>query len=194
MIQFMIDNILTLIFGISAAVTSWLALKYKINERRLRVESNVEKGRHVSIFLTRESMLEYLLAMYEKASKGDIIWGQCVGCRSYTGKVKSTILEAAGRGVQYKIIVNSFAPTLADFRALYDPLKDIELVEGHNNTIRVQGLSEREIVLAFPGVDTYTGILIKDPHFVKIVKKWFDKRFEELKQKSKGTVGSKGFE
>lgn len=191
MIQFILDNIVAIIFGISAAITSLLALKYKIREHRLRVETIVEEGRHVALFLTRESMLKYLLAMYKKASEGDIIWGQCVGCGSYTSEVRSRILEAAGRGVRYKIIVNSFAPVLVDFRTLYDPLQGAELVEGQDNVLRVQGLSEREVVLAFPGVDSYTSVLIRDPHFVRIVKRWFDNRFEKLRQKSKEAEGNR---
>ena len=183
-----LQNIFYIIFGIIAIITSFLtlrykkiALKYKEKEHRFQVERTIEDGHNVAIFLTRESMVNYLLNMYKKVNEGDIIWGQCIGCSSYTQEVRSRILEAAGRGVRFKIIINSLSTNVKDFRALYDPLQNAELVESKENTFRIQGLSNQEVVIAFPGVDSYTSVLIKNPHFVEIVKNWFDSRFEELR-------------
>ena len=192
-----IDNIFTIIFGIMATIMSFyvlkykkMALDYKEKEHRLQVEGIIDEGRHSVLFLTRESMVNYLIGMYKNANKGDVIWGQCVGCSSYTQEVRSRILDAAGRGIRFKIIVNSFSSALADFRALYDPFQDAELVEAKDNKLRIQGLSNREVVLAFPGVDSYTSVLIRNPHFVEIVKNWFDNRFDKLIQESKEAEGS----
>lgn len=183
-----LQNIISIIFGIIAICTTVLSLKYKKTalkyqeiEHRFRVERTIEEGGNVSIFVTRESTVNYLLKMYKIANEGDTIWGQCVGCNSYTQEVRSLVLNAAGRGVRFKIIVNSRSTGLKDFRALYDPLQNAELVESNDNTFRIQGLSNKEVVIAFPSVDSYTSVLIRNPHLVEIMKNWFDSRFEELR-------------
>lgn len=176
--------IITTVLGILALMISWIALRYRRKEHRLRVEGIVEEARNAALFLTRESMLKYLLSMYNRASESDTIWGQSVGGGSYTPEVHSNVLQAAARGVKFKIILNAFSPTVEELRALFTPLKNAETVEGRDNMLRIQGLSEREVILAFPGVATYTAVLIKDHHFIRILRVWFDNRFEELKRKS----------
>ena len=59
------------------------------------------------------------------------------------------------------------------------PLETAELVAGEDNALSVQGLSDREVVLSFPGVDSYTAVLIRDDYFVKIIKAWFENRFQK---------------
>ena len=37
------------------------------------------------------------------------------------------------------------------------------------------GLSNRELVIAFPGVESYSAVIVRDKHFVGIIKSWFDR-------------------
>ena len=46
--------------------------------------------------------------------------------------------------------------------------------------ISVQGLSDREVVIALPGIESYSAVLVRNPNFVKIMKNWFDARFDEM--------------
>ena len=181
MLQFIVDNIVAIVFGLTTTIMSGVALRYKIREQKLKVEDIAGEGRRVSLFLSRQSMLKYLLSMYDRGSGGDIVWGQCVGCTTYSQVVRSKLLEAAGKGVKFRMIVNAYTPALDEFRALFEPLSSAELVEGKDNALRVQGLSDCEVVVAVPGVDSYTAVLIKDPSFVRVIKEWFDARFESLK-------------
>ena len=174
------QDVLTIVFGITTVVLAIWALRYRILEHRRKVEGIVAEGRMASLFLNRESMLSYILGMYDRADEGDTIWGQCVGCSSYSKDVRSKVLEAAGRNVSFRIIVNKYAPTIEDLTKLYDPLRGAKVVVGTDNSLRIQGLSNREVVIALPGLDSYTAILIKDPHFLSVFKGWFDSRFESL--------------
>ncbi len=65
------------------------------------------------------------------------------------------------------MIVNQNSPAVAEFRTLFDPLEGAEVAAEPNNTISLKGLSAREVVLAFPGVETYTAVLVHDPDFAK---------------------------
>ena len=123
-------------------------------------------------------MIKYLLEMYDKAGPGDVIWAQCVRCTDFTSVVRKKILEAAGRGVRFQMIINQHSPVVGEFRTLFDPIEGAEVIEVPDNAISLQGPSNREVVIALPGVESYTALLIRDFHCVRIVKQWFEERLE----------------
>jgi hypothetical protein len=82
------------------------------------VEEVVSAGRRVTLFLSRQAMIRYLLKMYDKAEAGDVIWTQCVRCADFGSEVRSQILKAAGRGVPFRMIINEHSPAAEEFRAL----------------------------------------------------------------------------
>jgi hypothetical protein len=118
--------------------------------------------------------------MYDEAERGDVIWAQCVRCTDFTPAVRKQILKAAGQGVCFRMIINQYSPSLKEFQTLFEPLHRARLVEGADNALSLQGLSDREVVIAFPGVESYTAVLIRDRTFTQIVKAWFDARFDAL--------------
>ncbi|MGB3715812.1 MAG: hypothetical protein WA996_15405 [Candidatus Promineifilaceae bacterium] len=63
---FLSQNIISLIFGITTVVTSLIALHYMRLEHRREVEEVIDGGRKVSLFLSREAMIKYLMEMYDK--------------------------------------------------------------------------------------------------------------------------------
>jgi hypothetical protein len=67
-----------------------------------------------------------------------------------------------------------------DFQALFDPLRSADIVAGIDNAISLQGLSDKEVVIAFPGVESYTAVLVRDTYFINIIRAWFDGRFKRL--------------
>lgn len=175
--SFISENVTAIVFGCTTVLTSLLALYYARRQHQVGVEKTVSQGGSLSVFLSREAMLPALLDMYVSAGAGDTIWGQCVGCRAYSSDVRSVILEAASRGVKYKLISNGHAPTAGEFRSMYDALSTAQLVEGLDNSLRIQGLNEREVILGFPSLEGYTAIRVRDPHVASIFRGWFDERF-----------------
>jgi hypothetical protein len=121
-------------------------------------------------------MIRYLLRMYDKAEADDVIWAQCVRCTDFTPEIKKKILEAAGRGVRFQMVINQHSPAAVEFRALFDPIERAEVVELSGNSISMQGLSDREVVIAFPGMESYTAVLIRSQDFVGIISDWFHGR------------------
>jgi len=91
---FLSQNIISIIFGLTTLVTSMIAIHYRRLEHRRDVEQIVY-GRRVTLFLSREAMIQYLLEMYDKAEKGDEIWAQCVRCTNFSPDVRNKILKAA---------------------------------------------------------------------------------------------------
>lgn len=177
---FLSQNIVSIIFGVTTVISSAVALYYQRLEHRQRVEKIVDGSRRVGLFLSREAMIKYLLAMYDRADTGDVIWAQCVRCTNFTPDVRPQISKAAGRGVKFRMIINKYSPSLKDFQALFEPLHRAKLVEGADNAISLQGLSDKEVVIAIPGVESYTAVLIRDQYFTGIIKSWFDRRFAKL--------------
>ena len=125
-------------------------------------------------------MIRYLLKMYDKAKDDDIIWAQCVRCTDFTPAVRKKILEAAGRGVRFRMVINKHSPAVEEFRTLFDPIEGAEIFEAPDNAISLQGLSDREVVISFPGVESYTAILVRDRYFAQLIRAWFDERFRSM--------------
>jgi hypothetical protein len=177
-----IGLILTIVFGVSTIVTSILALKYKRLEYKRKVEDYITTDKVTGLFLSRESMSKYLVQMYDRADVGDTIWGQCVGCANYPQNVRDKILEAASKGIKFKMIFNKYSAGAHQLLTTFKSLKDSDIVLGSDNQIRIQGISHKEVVIAFPSVNSYTALLCKDRYFVEIMKTWFDNRVESLKE------------
>ena len=178
--SFLNENIVNIIFGMTTVVSSVIALHYRRLEHRQKVEKVVDEGRRAGLFLSRQAMIKYLLQMYDEAEEGDVIWAQCVRCADFTTAVRKKILKAAGQGVNFKMIINKYSPGLTDFRALFEPILSADIVAGADNAISLQGLADKEIVIAFPGVESYTAVLVRDTYFVNIIQNWFDGRFKRL--------------
>jgi hypothetical protein len=172
---FLSQNIISIIFGVTTVITSLIALRYKRLDHELRVERFLDDGRRAGLFLSREAMIKYLLEMYDQAEAGDVIWAQCVRCTDFTPEVRTKILEAAGRGVRFQMVINQHSPAAEEFRGLFDPIEGAEVIEAPDNAISMQGLSNREVVIAFPGVESYTAVLVRDKYFVGIIRSWFDR-------------------
>jgi hypothetical protein len=151
-------------------------------EHQREVEGVINQSSKARLFLSREAMIKYLLEMYDKAKAGDVIWAQCVRCVDFTPKVRAKILEAAGRGVRFQMVVYKHSPAVEEFRTLFDPIEGAEVIEAPDNAISMQGLSDREVVIAFPSMDSYTSVLMRDQDFVRIVKAWFDNQFDTLER------------
>lgn len=181
---------LEVIFGVVATVTSIVAVYYARKSLQLDRESHLtDPHRSVHVFLSREAMISSLLRMYDDAEHGDCIWAQTVSMRNYPGKVRDKVLKAAGNGVTYRFIVNESSPAVDEFLRLFDPVKSAEIVRSSDNKIRVQGLSDREVVIAFPTLTTYTAVRFTDRVFVKIMRGWFDSRFETIADSEGRTAG-----
>jgi hypothetical protein len=92
------------------------------------------------------------------------------------------ILESAGRGVCFQMVINQHSPSAEEFRGLFDSIEGAEIIEAPNNATSMQGLSDREVVIAFPGVESYTAVVMRDTLFVDIIRSWFDRHAEKHHQ------------
>jgi hypothetical protein len=180
MVTFLTDHGLEILFGLLSAILGFIALRYTIKEHKQQTEGVVDESKQITIYLTRESMLKALRDQYAAADSGDVIWGQCIGCRGYSDDVREVVLRAASREVRFQIILNKSAPTKDDLRSVFAPLRGAEMKESDSNPIRIQGLSTKEVIVAFPSVNSYTSIRIREPYFLKLVRADFDKRWAEL--------------
>jgi hypothetical protein len=81
--ELLADNIVSIFFGLTTLITSAIALLYKRLEHQHRVDKVILEGRRAGLFLSREAMIKYLVAMYDEAEEGDVIWAQCVRCTNF---------------------------------------------------------------------------------------------------------------
>lgn len=174
-------NVVVNIFlGLAALGMSGVALYYKRLEHRKSAEEIIDGNSKIALFISRQSMLKHLLDMYKRASSPDEIWGQSVSGRDYSKNVRDTLLDAASRGVSFRIIVSGEKSTSEGLVGLFKPLKSAQLALGGDNNLRIQGLSEKECVIALPNANVYVAVLFRDEVVVKIFKSWFDERFNKL--------------
>ena len=50
------------------------------------------------------------------------------------------------------MVINKHIPAPEEFRALFDPIEGAEVIEVPDNAISMRGLSDREVMIAFPGI------------------------------------------
>jgi len=96
----------------------------------------------------------------------------------FTPEVRTKILVAAGRGVRFQMVVYKHSPAAGDFRALFEPIENAEVIEVPGIALSLQGLSNRDVVIAFPSMNSYTSVLIRDQDFVRMVKAYLDCQFD----------------
>lgn len=146
----------------------------------------VDGSRKVSLFLSREAMMVYLGEMYDKAEAGDVIWAQCVGCANFDRDIRTKILKAAGKGVLFEMVIYEHSPALPEFKTLFAPIKAAQVVAAPDNDLSLQGLSDKEVVIAFPSMESYTAVVIRDKAFVKVVRAWFVERMRTTSNNHEG--------
>lgn len=174
-----ITPILVLITNI---VSIFLTYHWKRKEFNRDVENAIKLNNKITVYNTREKMLEHLYSMYEKAQSDEIIWGQSVSGNIY-GDVDGKIVQAAARGVKFKMIFSSNVTGNANLKKeLEDAIKIVggEIRNSPDNDIRIQGLSDKEVVIAFRSYSKYMAILIEDTAVVKVFYEWFTNRFNTL--------------
>ena len=129
-------------------------------------------------------MIDELHHMFMKAEAGDTIWGQSVTGNIY-GNVKEIIPDAVIRGTKIKIIFsNTVSQPANKKKEMIRLLKKLNAgVKFRNdNTIRIQGLSTKEAIVALPTETNYSAIYIKDEAVVSVLYDWFMQRYEEAQE------------
>lgn len=177
--QFLLGNIVAIIFGITTVIFSYLSLIYKKREHEAKISGLIRFKKILSVYLSREALLKGLREIYDNASKGDEIWGQCIGCHRYSDDVREKILEKASEGVSFRILVNSKAPTINEFKELFEPIKTATVISASDNEIRLHGLSNSEVVVTFSTMTGMVAIHIRENIFVSIIKSYFDQRWQK---------------
>ncbi len=177
---FLASNIIEIIFGTISVVTTLIALHYQRLANQRDTEKVISAHNKVKLFLSRQAMMAYLLAMYDRAEAGDVIWAQCVRCTDFSHDVHSKILQAAGNGVRYQMAVNQESPAAEEFMTLFSPLQHADLRLSANNDLSLQGLSDEEVVITLPGNQGYTAVLVRHKPFVRLMRDWFTKRFQQM--------------
>lgn len=183
--HFIAAHILELLFGLVASITSIAALYFAAKSYRISQGKalNPTFG-SVNLFLSRDAMVEQLFGMYERAKDGDTIWAQTVSMRNYKGDVRGVVLGAAGRGIKFRMILNRSASGAEEFATLFGQIRSAELALADDNKVRIQGLSEREVIIAIPSLTGYIALRISDSDVVRIFKSWFDDRFDQLTKRA----------
>ena len=168
----LIDALLLIITFVSTAAAIYYAHKsYKQN-----VEGTINISQKLTVFQNRDSMVQYLHTMYLRAETSDVIWGQSMSGRHY-GDVQSKIMDAASRGVHFKMIFNAQAQTINQIEGIFRSLKSADVIALDDNKIRIQGLSNKEVVISLSDNMHYYAIAIRDEAVVEVLREWFDTRF-----------------
>lgn len=75
------------------------------------------------------------------------------------------------------MIFNKNAHTINQVIDLFKTVDTAEVVELENNNVRLQGLSNKEVMIAISTERDYFGVLIKDENIVRLFYDWFEARF-----------------
>jgi len=150
-------------------------IRLKRKEHLHTIENTINTDTNITIFTTRESMLSYLHSMYDRAENGDILWGQSVSGHIY-GDVNGKIIDAASRGVKFQMIFNQNTISINRVIDVFRAIKGTTIVLRSDNDVRIQGISEKEAVIAISTDKKYSAIVIRDRAIVRVLRAWFEER------------------
>lgn len=144
-------------------------------------ENQVYKGHKFIMFRSREKMIQYFDVMLDKAKEGDDFWAQGVGHTSYSPNFIERIGELIEKRVSFKFIINGSSLHAQDFLQELDKVPKLERKVAPKNTLRLFGLSDKEVIISLPhSSPPYEALVIKDKAVVTILREWFYKRFKKL--------------
>lgn len=144
-------------------------------------EAEVYKGNKFTMFRSREKMIQYFDVMFDMATSGDDFWAQGVGHTSYSPNFIGRIGELIDKGVNFKFIINGKSQHAKDFLYELDKVPKLERKVAPQNTLRLFGLSNKEVIISLPyPLPPYEALVIKDKDLITILRNWFYKRFQEL--------------
>lgn len=144
-------------------------------------EAEVYKGNKFTMFRSREKMIQYFDVMFDMAKSGDDFWAQGVGHTSYSPNFIGRIGELIDKGVNFKFIINGKSQHAKDFLYELDKVPKLERKVAPQNTLRLFGLSNKEVIISLPyPLPPYEALVIKDKDLVTILRNWFYNRFQEL--------------
>jgi len=173
------NTILTALLVATTLISTIFAIYYKRKEYKVITNRTIRISSLITIYETREAMLKGLHQMYDIAQPNDIIWGQSVSGRNY-GSVVDKISLAASRNVRFKFLFNKNASVINQIKDVFCTISTAQIKESEGNIVRIQGLSEKQVIIAISDYSSYIGLQISDPTIVCIFKEWFDKRFLEV--------------
>lgn len=150
----------------------------RLNKDVKQIKRIEDLGKKVILFLNRDSMIEYFVEMYSKAMRGDVLWAQGVGHTAYPKNLKEHLLRMANRGVEFEVIINAHSTTADQFKDLLRSISTARFVERTDNVTRVQGLSDKEVLIGLPTTESYAAVVIRDTPLVTILRNWFNNRFK----------------
>ena len=133
------------------------------------------------VYAGRERTVAALAQITRRATKGDLIFGQCKTGTDYPQEFYSSIEDAAKAGAEINFIIPESTETSRFVRFLFG-LKG--LVKGRKaceDNLRVYGRKDGEVMLAFAFPDAYFAIHFIDP----AISKYFYQKFSEAWAKSK---------
>ena len=178
------DTVINALLLITTIVSTFFAIYYKRKDFQKGIEQTIDISSNITIFTSRDAMVKYLHEMYDKAlDSNDVIWGQSISGRNY-GDAHGKIVSAASRGVKFRMIFNENAKAINNIAPVFLSINSAEVLYLKDNTIRMQGLSDKEVVFAVSSKTGYNAIAIRDNNIVKAVHLWFDDRFDVNKTRA----------
>ncbi len=155
------------------------------NILRKSMPEEVYKGNKFIMFRSRAKMIEYFDVMFDKAKPRDEFWAQGVGHTSYSPNFIERIGDLIDRDVNFKFIINGKSLHAQDFLFELDKVPKLERKVAPKNTLRLFGLSDKEVIISLPhSLPPYEALVIKDKALVIILRDWFYKRFKKLHKTS----------
>lgn len=173
-----LDNLISIALLVVSIISVASAIYFAKKSLALNIEKLID-FKILKIFTTRDSMIKYVVDMYDSATnETDLIWGQSVSGRNYTGGMEK-IIDAATHKVHFKLIFNESTRDTNEIAKVFHSVNTAQVKYRNDVTIRLQGLNCKEVVIAISDNSSYYGIAILSEPIVEHFYLWFMDRFEE---------------
>lgn len=160
-------TIITVILTFLLLILGWK--HYKVAREERSSTNEMAPGRIVRIYSKHDLVAAEQVAITERANEGDLLFGACRTCGNYPTDLCPAIARAVGRGAKVEVVILDHfgAEDFASFLAGLDPTK-VKIRKSKSEFLRVYGIKDKEVMLAIPLTDSYTGIHFLEEHLVDV--------------------------
>jgi hypothetical protein len=160
-----IFELTTVLLGVVSISLAWL--QYRTAKAKKISAAELVPHSSLRLYLNRDRVAKELIDMVTRARTGQVLFGSCKTCGNYPPEVHSAIARAAGRGVVIRFVVSDSQDStdFVSFLQGLDPSR-VSIRRRGRDYLRMLGIEGKEVMLAFPRTDSYTGLHSLDKSLV----------------------------
>jgi len=170
---------LALLTALAVCLSAYLNLANYLGRNILWQKKRMIEFHNVRILSGRDLFIKVVKELFGKAVEGDIIFGGCRRCTELDPVIPN--LSRALSVAKAEIMIPIDEENREEARRFLSFGDNVELRKGELGNLRIVGIKNKEVILAFPSSTEYPGVHIENPKTAEYLYQAFSYEWERAK-------------